>query len=338
MKVLEKYFILMALACTLGFTACSDDVTPTDDTTLVVDGLEAVKQFFYETDASGEDHLVRGVALDTADPTELSVGVADEEAALKQFYLMAGEIDATYLVQNSDDSYTLTLTDTLGNVYGTALYTTDTSEGVLASITFSPTDLIPGVSRLDFIAESLWPDNETVTTHVKGNVINVSAPVVKWTGGVGYLSSETKTVPMVCVNTATQGNPAIYVYFDTWNFSPKLNRDLDSWSLVEKYLPDMYTVGAFTDFFITHKSFIWVTVDEQFVEMQEFLAEHGVELRADHCYYDAGTSSNYYGVTTYHTFCFSPYSTGSCTGGEAYQYPYILAKRVAYNETWNGEF
>ncbi|MDO4164340.1 MAG: hypothetical protein Q4D56_08130 [Bacteroides sp.] len=343
----KSLIFFMTAAFAIGFAACSDDDAIADSSneeyTQEVDGPEAMKGFFYETDSLGEDYLVMGVRLDAADTTELSIGVPDEDAAFCQFYAMASLVDSTCLVQNVDGSYTLTLNDELGRKQGTAHYVAEVSEEVLATISFEPDDLVPGVSQVKFINETMWPDNETVTNHVKGNVVYVTAPVAAELvagSGAKYLSRYTKTVPMVCVNTAAKGNPAYYVYFDTDGFAPEINDDLggEDWDRVEKYVASASLVKSFGYDVLAYRGGITDSkvYRTNYINTVRLLSANGVKWTPNKRYYTSDCS--WFGNHTAFSFSEYGYTVLLFDGEEDEQYPYIMMKRVAYNEAWNGKF
>lgn len=63
--------------------------------------------------------------------------VKNETEAASHFVSMIMNVDSTKIVTNVDGSVTAMLTDTLGNVKGTAEYVRGGTSGVLASVIFS---------------------------------------------------------------------------------------------------------------------------------------------------------------------------------------------------------
>lgn len=238
--------------------ACSDDDDSGNGTNgggevatkVYQDGVEGVMNYFYETDSSGKKTLVMGTALNKNFPDVLSMRVSDEKDAYGHFEAMLNSVDSTCITVHVDRSITVNLTDTLGNVKGTAEFVLVNEGGVVASVTFSD-GLIEGVSKVDFILESAWPQNDDEKAkqkHFRGNKIYCQVPVVvrEAPGSSWWFLSETETrrEPLTCVNEPSAGTPAYYVYFDTTPLSEQFDENGVAPPTVRKYLPTKSTAEA----------------------------------------------------------------------------------------------
>ncbi|MDO4164339.1 MAG: hypothetical protein Q4D56_08125 [Bacteroides sp.] len=364
--------ILLAMACTVNFAACSSDdeilteeETTEDDATEKVDGLEVVRQYFFYTDASGEEQLVRGAQLDDAVPTELSIGVEDEDAALAQFSRMVAGISTDYITYHSETAITVTLADTLGEVYGTAYFAYSAEADEAATVTFEPEDLLPEVSKVCYIYSSMWPENAEAIHH-EGDVHYYTAPmVVKNEDGVGYLTpNAVKTVPLVCVNDAEEGETAYYIYFDTVDFSPEETEDMGSAyetfmqnslptknlaiSVLESLICTVQVTGTrslipIDDLVIKSSNYKCVVSSDRYQALKTLLASKGVELN-DTKYYYTGEMEGYFSNDHFAVIPSNfqtEYKARKLTSGtykwfdgEDELYPYMLIVPKAYDATW----
>lgn len=202
-----KYSNLLALLCIPAMLcACQKEQ---HDQQEEVDGPKAseiqlnyLKHSLLYTDEQGETSLLRGVALDAADPTNVSLSVEDLEDAEYKFHELFYE-DTPY----SDLSATYTLDDNCGTAQ---LYVNDPPvDGVVAYAEFDIPE-IPQITRMNYVLESSWPENAAARGYYKkGNTYELEP----WNGDhySGYVFSKYQKEWFVCLREDKDGNPALLV-------------------------------------------------------------------------------------------------------------------------------
>lgn len=203
-----KYSNLLALLCIPAMLcACqkeqNDQQEEADAPKASEIQLSYLKHSLLYTDEQGEISLLRGVALDAADPTNVSLSVEDLEDAEYKFHELFYE-DTPY----SDLSATYTLDDNCGTA---RLIVNDTPvDGVVAYAEFDIPE-IPQITRLNYVLESSWPENAAARGYYKkGNTYQLEpwndSGFHEW-----YVSSPNKKEWFVCLREDKDGNPALLV-------------------------------------------------------------------------------------------------------------------------------
>ena len=202
-----KYSNLLALLCIPAMLcACqkeqNDQQEEADAPKASEIQLSYLKHSLLYTDEQGEISLLRGVALDAADPTNVSLSVEDLEDAEYKFHELFYE-DTPY----SDLSATYTLDDNCGTAQ---LFVNDTPvDGVVAYAEFDIPE-IPQITRLNYVLESSWPENAAARGYYKkGSTYQLEpwdADNYDW-----FVSSRNKKEWFVCLREDKDGNPALLV-------------------------------------------------------------------------------------------------------------------------------
>lgn len=207
MKCKYLFYAIMAITAT-GIAACSDDDEPVIENEEfepeVVDQVAVLKQSLL-TEENGKEVLLRGEALDAADPTVVSISVDDSEDAYERFTALFSDETET-----SADGMTYTLTDTLSQNAGTAKFVkSNDGNGLVAYAEFA-VPAIPQLSRINYILHSAWPDN----AKVKG--FHKLGERYEYKGWSGRPTADSKfdaneVFKYVCVREYNGGEPALLV-------------------------------------------------------------------------------------------------------------------------------
>lgn len=139
-------------------TSCSDD----ENEPVVIDGfrlddLDYVRRNLLRTDSEGQFlGLLYGAFIDESLPTTAFIGVDDMEDARQMW-----EGLIPYDAEVMPDGVTVVLTDEDGSRQGTMMFHNLDGVKEIAEITFSSLTLIDShLSRIVFIPNSLWPNND----------------------------------------------------------------------------------------------------------------------------------------------------------------------------------
>jgi hypothetical protein len=206
-RMVMKCIIAMLGVCV--FVACDDDDDervvdePTTDT---LDNILQSDEYAYQIVLAGlfntYDSLylvpALGAALDEAQPTVYTTGVVDETAARSFFAKLCTVDDRCTLLTDGSIQYNL-------GTYGSLCYHPFGENGALASLEVNLHE-VSTLTRLDFIPQELWPNNEASLFEI--------GDVVKDKGGNVW----------VCVQEYGAGLPALFItfsyarasYWDAW--------------------------------------------------------------------------------------------------------------------------
>ena len=203
-----KYNKWIAILCfSASICACRKDSQEETDAPKASEiQLSYLKHSLLYTDEQGEISLLRGVALDAADPTNVSLSVEDLEDAGYKFHELFYE-DTPY----SDLSATYTLDDNCGTA---RLIVNDTPvDGVVAYAEFDIPE-IPQITRLNYVLESSWPENAAARGYYKKGH---SYQMKGWDKRHKYNDkrleggAKDKKEWFVCLREDKDGNPALLV-------------------------------------------------------------------------------------------------------------------------------
>ncbi len=299
MKIKFKSILLCMLAVS-AFTACSNDdeepIAPDNNHEPVVvtafDGLEYLTRSIVEVDAQGNflSHIY-GTPLDAADPTVVSIGVENVEEAKEVF---KGWFSSDTYVMDATDYLVAQLKDEEGKAQGEVTFQAGTGAGVLATVTFSGGASVPGISRIEFIPNSMWPTND-VSPYYPGDICEFPTA---YDGNKNY----------ICVREATSTAKGIFVYLShtrgewgeegikpfaypgnaqmvseilqkNWNYwvseFKRAGQTLD----YEYYWVDKFDYYAFVEYaytcqmssgYVTKHELIWVKQDMKYIQLQWF--------------------------------------------------------------------
>ena len=165
--------------------------------------LMYLKESLLYTDEEGNVSLLRGIALDSADPTNVSISVSGEDEAYEEYAALFSE-NTPY----SDQSCQFTLLDNLGTA---RFYVNDSPEdGVVAYAEFDIPS-IPQISRMNYVLESAWPENAASRGKYKrGQAYSLEAwDYVGESEILEYLKGRKEW--FVCLREDKNGNPALLV-------------------------------------------------------------------------------------------------------------------------------
>lgn len=204
-----KYLLYaMMAAATVSLPACSGDDDPIIDDENpeqeVVDQVAALKQSLL-TEENGQEVLLRGVALDAADPTVVSISVDDSDDAYRRFSMLFSDDTET-----NAEGVTFVLTDTLSQNAGTARFVKSSDANGLVAYAEFDVPAIPQLSRINYILHSAWPDNAKVKGFHK---LGVRYEYKGWSSGPTVDSSFDKDewFRYVCVREYDGGEPALLI-------------------------------------------------------------------------------------------------------------------------------
>lgn len=161
-----KFYI--AMIAVVLFAASVTSCSPNEDLAeeqeqgeeFVFDQVKYFQDYFVNLDSLGNFILrVNGAKLNPADSTELYIGVADLNAAAEMFKEMQSPDTEVRLSAPSTIDMEADLRDKTGQCQETVYFRVTDESPTLAEITFAKGNVIKYVSKVIFIKESAWPDN-----------------------------------------------------------------------------------------------------------------------------------------------------------------------------------
>lgn len=199
-KYLSALLCLTALICGCQKEQKEEEQTPPEAVSEFQ--LEYLKNCLLITDENGETSILRGVALDTADPTVISLSVEDVEEAEEKFH------ELFYDTPYSEISSTYTLNDNRGSA---RFFVNDPPiDGIVAYAEFNIPE-IPQVTKINYVLESSWPENAAARgTYRKGNSYQMKGWDKTTKDQLGGASKD-KLEWFVCLREDKNGNPALLV-------------------------------------------------------------------------------------------------------------------------------
>ncbi len=162
-----KFYI--AMIAVVLFAASVTSCSPNEDFAeeqeqgeeVVFDQVKYFQDYFVNLDSLGNFILrVNGAKLNPADSTELYIGVADLNAAAEMFKEMQSPDTEVRLSAPSTIDMEADLRDRTGQCQETVYFKVVDESPTLAEITFAKGNVIKYVSKVIFIKESAWPDND----------------------------------------------------------------------------------------------------------------------------------------------------------------------------------
>lgn len=200
--------LCLITAAVAGVSSCSDNDEPMSDAketvTEVINELDDLQKNLARIDEDGSlKERVYGVVLDAATPTTVSVGVDNYDEAREIFSMLFS--DTTSISADGTKAQFATR-------QGSAELKTDSgADGLLAHAEFD-VDGLRYVDRINFIANTAWPENAGGKGFHK---LGVQYMYKAWTGGRG-LSDDDKfdadeMHTFVCIREYCNGIPALLV-------------------------------------------------------------------------------------------------------------------------------
>ncbi|MBR3895753.1 MAG: hypothetical protein IKJ42_01835 [Bacteroidaceae bacterium] len=231
MKSTKFYVVLLATAlCTGLVTSCTgdDDVTPENPqetpqeqgSVNVFNQVKYLQNLHVEIDTLGNiKQRVNGAPLNSIDSTELYIGVADLAEASEKFKsLLSPDTEVKLLVPSTTD-LEVKLKDENGRLLETAYFKAVDNTPVLAEVTFQEGDIIKYVSKVIFIKESAWPDND-FSPYMVGDFET-------------YDTFEEGKHSWVCIREAKTGTSGMMMYISKNTYCYDLFTGTDVWASTE---------------------------------------------------------------------------------------------------------
>ena len=168
MKTIKSYAAVMVVAlCATILTSCSpdEDITP-DDTqyhgeVTVYNQVEYLQNNIVEVDSLGNfEQRVNGAPLNPADTTELYIGVANLSDAAEMFQSWLSPDTEVNLSAPSTIDMEAGLKDENGQQQETVYFKVVDEAPTLAEVTFAKGTVMKHVSKIIFIKDSAWPEND----------------------------------------------------------------------------------------------------------------------------------------------------------------------------------
>ena len=222
-----KFYALM-MSLTVGLTSIyscsSDDDNDNDDVkvqeSVSVTTYDQVKYFqdnIVEIDSLGVMvQRVNGMPLNSADTTELSIGVENLDAAAEMFKSWLSPDTKVELSYPSTVNMQASLKDEAGDVKETVYFKAVESEGKnVAEVTFASDGVFKHFSKVVFVKSSAWPDNASFSPYSVGDLEKHDT----YEDGKQY---------WVCVREAKVGVSGLMVYISA-----------DAWILGQKYIKNL---------------------------------------------------------------------------------------------------
>ena len=168
MKTIKSYAAVMVVAlCATTLTSCSpnEDITPEDTQyhgeVTVYDQVKFLQDNIVEVDSLGNFiQRVNGAPLNSADTTELYIGVANLSDAAEMFQGWLSPDTEVNLSAPSTIDMEAGLKDENGQLQETVYLKVVDEAPTLAEITFAKGTVMKHVSKIIFIKESAWPEND----------------------------------------------------------------------------------------------------------------------------------------------------------------------------------
>ena len=168
MKTVKFYAAMMAVAlCATILTSCSPDEDITPEETLYQGRVTVYNQVrFLQNNIVEVDSLdnfvqrVNGAPLNPADTTELYIGVANLSDAAEMFQGWLSPDTEVNLSAPSTIDMEAGLKDENGQLQETVYFKVVDEAPTLAEVTFAKGTVMKHVSKIIFIKESAWPEND----------------------------------------------------------------------------------------------------------------------------------------------------------------------------------
>lgn len=219
MKTIKSYAAVMVVAlCATILTSCSpdEDITP-DDTqyhgeVTVYNQVEYLQNNIVEVDSLGNfEQRVNGAPLNPADTTELYIGVANLSDAAEMFQSWLSPDTEVNLSAPSTIDMEAGLKDENGQQQETVYFKVVDEAPTLAEVTFAKGTVMKHVSKIIFIKESAWPENDESK----------------------YLIGDKTSGPYVCIREAKNGICGLLMYISKTRYNSP-NYDNASLSLAKE--------------------------------------------------------------------------------------------------------
>lgn len=245
MKTIKFYATTTAIAlCAATITSCSpdEDITP-DDTqyhgeVTVYDQVKYLQNNIVEVDSLGNfEQRVNGAPLNPADTTELYIGVEDLAAAAEMFQGWLSPDTEVNLSAPSTIDMETGLKDENGQLQETVYFKVVDEAPTLAEVTFAKGTVMKHVSKIIFIKDSAWPENDE-SKYLIGDIPKILQPDATY-------------LPYVCIREAKKGVSGLLMFISHYDimYYRKYNASLSLAKEASKILRtdwDMY-VAFFKD-------------------------------------------------------------------------------------------
>ena len=156
-----------------------DPVADDDQTEIMAyDGLEWFQNSIVIVDNAGNVvRRVHGKPLDQSIPDVISIPVKDKKTAEEIFL---GWIAPGKTYNKVDDRYDYELTDEAGKSQGKITFRDATEEGVLATVSAEEATDLKMISKVNFVSEQIWDENDAVELYEAGNTYSRETTVFDW--------------------------------------------------------------------------------------------------------------------------------------------------------------
>lgn len=208
MKNLKYLFTAMAAVSMATFTSCSSDDnngTKDEEESKPVTSFDQVKYLqnnIIEIDSVGKMvQRVTGVPFNSADTTELTVGVEDVNDAKETFKSWLSPDTKVEEATPSTQNLKANLKDSTNTTKETVYFTVTSNNGpTIAEMTFASNKVMKHFSKVKFIKTSAWPENyEAYSPYNVGNIEQFET----WQDGIQN---------WVCIREADHGKSGILMY------------------------------------------------------------------------------------------------------------------------------
>ncbi len=211
-KYISFYACILMLASAVAFVGCNDDDDEdygTGETTARFSKVNDLESFQVALTALNEDGSLfkrnYGKTLPSMSSDDNHVFLAVNSAKEAETLFRSWVANDTHLL-SIDGKLVFQMTDTLGNAQGVATFDSLSCQAPeLACVTFSDDCRIKHLSKISFLAEAAWPENGFTSLYCKWEIVNVTHPESSW---------RCRTLPFVCIRTATPGVPGLLMTVD----------------------------------------------------------------------------------------------------------------------------
>lgn len=210
MKTIKFYATMMAVAlCAATLTSCSpnEDVTPEDTQyhgeVTVYNQVKYFQNNIVEVDSLGYfEQRVNGAPLNPVDTTELYIGVANLSDAAEMFQSWLSPDTEVKLLAPSTVDMEAGLKDENGQLQETVYFKVVDEAPTLAEVTFAKGTVMKHVSKIIFIKDSAWPENDE-SKYLIGDILY----------DYPWASSGVRT-NMVCIRESKKGVSGLFLYIE----------------------------------------------------------------------------------------------------------------------------
>ncbi len=216
MKDIKLYAGLILMAVIALFASCSSDDDNGSGSQAQSGPVTSYDQVKYlqgnivDVDTLGNIKCrVNGAILNSADTTELSVGVKDVNEAAELFKSWLSPDTKVETISPSTVDMQANLADGKGSVKETVYFkATNKDPKVVAEMTFGSNNVMKHITKMNFVLSSAWPENGAISPYTVGDYAIYNT-----------YDNDEGIREYVCVREARQGQSGLMAYISESTFN-----------------------------------------------------------------------------------------------------------------------